>query len=237
VEGAVEAVIEIASLDGIRLEGLCTHFPSADDDPEFTVEQVRIFSDIAHDLARRNVRPGCLHLANSAAAIRLPESRFNRVRIGLAMYGLHTSAAAAWPISLQPALSLKARVTSVRPLAAGATVSYGRTFRAGRPTTVATVPIGYADGFSRALSNRGSMLVRGRRCPIVGRVCMDATMIDVGAIGGIGVGEEVVIYGRQGGEGISVEETAALLDTIPYEIVCAIGKRVPRRYVAAEKAA
>jgi alanine racemase len=235
VEQAVEGIIEIASLEGIRLEGVCTHFPSADDDPEFTSAQVRTFGQIIAELGRRGVRPPCLHLANSAAAIGLPESRFNRVRIGLAMYGLHGSAAAPWPLDLRPALSLKARVTSVRALAAGATVSYGRTYRADRPTTLATVPIGYADGYSRALSNRGAMLVRGRRCPIVGRVCMDATMIDIGALSDAGVGEEVVVYGRQGSERIAVEEVAALLDTIPYEIVCAIGKRVPRRYLVAEE--
>jgi alanine racemase len=236
VATAVEGVTEIATLAGIRLEGLCTHFPSADDDPDFTREQVRTFSGIAAELDRRGIRPPWLHTANSAAAIGLPESRFNLARIGLAMYGLHGSAAAPWPLDLRPALSLKARATAVRPLAAGATVSYGRTYRAERPTTLATAPIGYADGYSRALSNRGQMLVRGQRCPIVGRVCMDATMIDVGAIADVGVGEEIVVYGQQNGERISVEEVAALLDTIPYEVVCAIGKRVPRRYLAAEGA-
>jgi len=234
VDGAVQAIVQIASLEGIRLEGLCTHFPSADNDPDFTLEQARTFARIANELEQRGIRPSWVHAANSAAAITLAESRFNLVRIGLAMYGLHGSAGAPWPVDLRPALSLKARVTAVRPLAAGATVSYGRTYRADRPTTLATVPIGYADGYSRALSNRWQMLVRGRRCPIVGRVCMDATMIDVGTISDVGVGEEVVIYGQQNDDRIAVEEVAALLDTIPYEVVCAIGKRVPRRYLVAE---
>jgi len=172
------------------------------------------------------------HAANSAAVIALPASHLDLVRPGIALYGLRPSdevdLAAA---SLKPAMALKTRIIHLKPVPAGTCISYGMTYRTPSPTVIATVPAGYADGYRRLFSSRGEMLVGGRRVPVVGRVCMDLTMLDVGSVPGVRVEDEVVVFGRQGGASISADDLARALGTINYEIVCDLTARVPRVYL------
>jgi alanine racemase len=176
------------------------------------------------------------HAANSAAIIDLPETHLDMVRAGIALYGLYPSDEVTKDrIRLIPAMTLKARVVQVKSVPAGFSVSYGMTFRTERPTTIATIPVGYADGYSRALSSRGRMLIREKAVPIAGRVCMDMTMVDAGEIPEVTVGDEVVIFGRQGAARLGAEEVAEMLGTISYEVVSALTARVPRVYVRGVK--
>jgi alanine racemase len=171
------------------------------------------------------------HAANSAAIIDLPGTHLDMVRAGISVYGLYPSAEVdQGRIDLRPALQLKARIIHLKRVPAGTKISYGGTYETPAPATIATVPVGYGDGYSRLLSNRGQMLVGGKRAPIVGRVCMDLTMLDVSHIEAAAMGDEVVLIGRQGDERISADEVAARLDTINYEVVTTLMARVPRVY-------
>ena len=174
------------------------------------------------------------HLANSAGIINFPEAQFSLVRPGIVLYGLCPSPDRTSDLKFEPAMSWKSQLNFIKELPAGCGISYGHTFHTERPSVVGTVCVGYADGYNRLLSNRGQMLVAGRRAPIVGRICMDQTMLDLTDIVAAGckpqVGDEVVLLGRQGEEEITADELAAKLHTINYEIVCAIGRRVPRYY-------
>ncbi len=229
----IAEIERLAALSGLRMEGIYTHFACADSaDKSSARRQFERFTDILTQLSRRGVEFPIRHAANSAALIDMPETHLDMVRPGIALYGLRPSDAVDLSrVDLKPAMSIKARIGQVKPVPAGFKVSYGSTWRASQPTVIATVPIGYADGFSRALSSRGHMLVAGRRAPIVGRVCMDLTMLDVGHIPNVSPEAEVVIMGKQGRESISADEIAALLNTINYEIVSTILSRVPRLYV------
>jgi alanine racemase len=171
-------------------------------------------------------------MANSGAIIDLPATHLDMVRAGISVYGLHPSdEVVKTRIDLRPALSLKARLIHVKTVPPGTPISYGCTWRSQREATIATVPVGYADGYSRGLSNKGMMLVGGRRVPIVGRVCMDLTMVDVTEVKGVKIGDEVVVVGRQGNAAISADEVAAWNETINYEVVAALTARVPRVYL------
>ena len=229
---ALEEAVAISKLPGIELEGVFTHFATADSpNTSFTRTQFDVFIEFLGSLARQGVTVPLRHAANSAAIINQPDTHLDMVRAGIAMYGLSPFGGdVSVPADLRPAMTLKARVVHVKDVPAGFKVSYGSTFSAPRPTTIATVPIGYADGYNRGLSSRGNMLVRGHRAPIAGRVCMDLTMLDVGHIPGISVGDEVVIFGRQQDACISVDEIAAILDTINYEVVSTLTRRVKRVY-------
>src|SRR5215469_2403994 len=168
--------------------------------------------------------------SNSAGLIRFPHSHFSLVRPGIMIYGYHTLPDSVTAPSLRPALSLRTTVAQVRTVEAGGTVSYNRTFVAKRPSRIAVLPVGYADGYNRRLSNRGVVLVHGHRVPVVGLVCMDMMMVDVTAVPGTQVGDEVILIGQQGQEAIWANEIAEWTDTIPYEVLCGIGPRVPRVY-------
>ena len=207
----------------IRWEGIYTHLSSAEDDPAWTRRQLAMFRKVV--ASARKILPThfLAHAANSAAILRYPESRWNMVRPGLAVYGLLPSFA--------PALSLKSRIVFLKTVPARTFISYGRTYRTRKSSRIATLPIGYADGVPRGLSNGMQVLVQGRRCPIVGRITMDMLMVDVTSLRYVHVGEEVCLIGRQGKEEISVGDWAERLKTIPYEIVCGISSRIPRRYV------
>ena len=170
-------------------------------------------------------------MANSAGVLACKDSYVNAVRPGIMLYGLYPSGDVERSIPLDPALRLVSTIRYLKRVPPGTPISYGRTFVTIRPSVIATLPVGYADGFNRLLSNRGSVLVRGKRAPIVGRVCMDMTMIDVTDIEGVSTGDEAVLIGSQGGDEISADEMAALLGTINYEVTCAISKRVPRVYI------
>lgn len=233
VPSAVARAAALAKLPGVRLEGVFTHFAAADStDKTSARRQFEVFTAFLEALKRAGIEAGLRHAANSAAVIDLPHTHLDAVRPGIALYGLYPSPEVdTTRVDLRPALSLKARVLQVKPLPAGAPVSYGMTWKAPRDTVIATVPAGYADGISRRLSNRGRMLVRGRSAPIAGRVCMDLTMLDVGAIAGVAPGDEVVIIGRQGDQMIGADEMAGLLDTINYEVVFTNSLRVPKVYI------
>jgi len=230
---AAAEIADIAALPGIEIEGIYTHFASADDaDKTFAERQAAVFSALLDALDAAGLSISLRHAANSAAIIDLPDSHLNLVRAGIALYGLAPSAEVdTTTVRLQPAMALKARVVHVKKVPADFPVSYGSTYRTAAPTTIATVPVGYADGYSRSLSNRGRMLVRGKSAPIAGRVCMDQTMLDVGHIDGVSVGDEVVMFGTQNGQQLPADELAGMLGTINYEIVSAIMARVPRIYV------
>jgi alanine racemase len=228
---AEQAADTFAKLDGIRLVGGMTHFPAADNADEFTREQVRACLAVKQRLSERGLSIPMWHAANSAGVLWFPESHLDAVRPGISLYGAYPAANRARPVELRPALTLKTHIAQVRDVPPGGTVSYGRTFRAARPSRIAVLPIGYADGFSRQNSNRGQVLVRGRRVPVVGRVCMDLTLADVTDIPDATAGDPVVLYGRQGQEQIRLEDVANLLGTVPQDVMTAISRRVPRAYV------
>jgi len=218
----------LRDLAGIQVEGLFTHFASADEgDKSYTVEQHKLFLAVAEQLDWVPIR----HVSNTATLLDMPDMSLEMVRPGLGIYGCYPSSQVKRSLPLRPALSLKGRIARLTSLAPGESVSYGRTWRAPRPSLIGLVMCGYADGLPRALSNRGSVLVRGRRAPIVGRVCMDMCMVDVSDIADVSVDDEMVIIGRQGEEEISADEVAELCGTISYEILCGISARVPRLYL------
>ena len=215
-------------LAGIQVEGVFTHFASADEgDKSYTIEQHKLFLSVAEQLNWVPVR----HVSNTATLLDMPDMSLDMVRPGLGIYGCYPSTHVKRSLPLRPVLSLKGRVVRLSPIAPGEPVSYGRTWKASRPSLIGLVMCGYADGLPRALSNRGSVLVRGRRAPIVGRVCMDMCMVDVSDIPDVAVDDEVVIIGRQGEQEISADEVAELCGTISYEILCGISARVPRLYL------
>jgi alanine racemase len=233
VSQVIDSVKAIAALPGLRLEGLFTHFACADSaDKAHAETQFRIFSQILDHLQAEGIRVALRHAANSAAIIDMPHTHLDLVRAGISLYGLYPSAEVdQGRIVLKPAMTLKARVIHLKQVPAGFAVSYGSIWKSPRPTRIATVPVGYADGYSRRQSNRGQMVVRGQRAPIVGRVCMDLTMLDVGHIPDVRLGDEVVVFGGEGQNGLPVDEVAAGLDTINYEIVAALTARVPRVFI------
>ena len=223
----------IAARDELRLEGVLTHLAVADEpDNSYTPEQLNRFDTVLSDLRRAGLTLDLVHAANSAALLAFTDrARFDLVRCGIAVYGVPPAPGLAGRVPLRPAMAVKARVTHVKRLAAGARLSYGLRYTMPREGTVATVPVGYADGVPRALSETGGeVLVRGRRHPIAGTVTMDQLMVDVGDAA-VEVGDEVVLLGRDGAAEITADEWADRLGTIGYEIVCGIGRRVPRTYV------
>lgn len=234
---AVNVAAEIAAMPGLKLEGMLTHFAEADlADQGFAREQARIFSDIISKLAERGMRVPLRHIANSAAVFSAGDLHLDMVRPGLMLYGYYP---ATWMktmkpgADLKPVMSLRSSIAYLKRLPAGATVSYGRTCVLERESLIATIPIGYADGYSRLLSNKGEVLIRGRRAPLAGRVCMDMIMADVTDIDGVSEGDRVTLMGRDGDEFISADDIAETTGTIAYEVLCGIGSRVRREYVGA----
>ena len=227
---AVKNTLEIAGLRGVELEGIFTHFASADSaDKTYAEQQFTVYLDFLDRLERAGLEIPVRHAANSGAIIDMPHTHLDMVRAGISLYGLYPSDEVdQGKIALAPAMSLKARIIHLKTVPAGFAVSYGMTHTTEKPTTIATIPVGYADGYNRRLSNRGSMLVNGVRAPIVGRVCMDLTMLDVGHVPDVHLEDEVVIIGRQGTESFTADEIAGLLGTINYEVTSAITARVPR---------
>ena len=229
----VEKIDSIARLPSLAIVGIFTHFAAADSvDKAYSHRQLDIFLSTLQQLESSGIGPGLRHAANSAAVMELPESHLDMVRPGISIYGLYPSPEIDKDrIRLSPAMALKTRIIHLKRVPAGFKVSYGMTYTTTRPTTIATVPVGYADGYSRGLSSKGHMLVGGAKVPVVGRVCMDLTMLDVGGVGGVEPGDEVVVFGRQGAEQISADEVAAAIGTINYEIVSSLTARVPRTYI------
>jgi alanine racemase len=229
-EDAAEQVLRIATLQHLRLEALYTHFPSADENLDETRRELTLFLKIVDELKSQGLKIPLIHAANSAAVLELPEARLEMVRPGLLLYGICNKQNHAG--EFRPLLSFKARIAYVKDVAAGRTISYGQTFTAEKPMRIATVTAGYADGFSRRLSNKAAVLVGGKRCPVIGRVTMDQIMVDVTQLSEVQCGDEVVFVGEQNGAGITASEVAGWEDTIPWEVLCSITKtaRVPRIY-------
>jgi alanine racemase len=227
---AREVIVEAAGLPSLRLAGLYTHFPISDTDPDYTRRQVEQFVDFVKQLRADGLEVPLLHSANSGALLTVPESYLDMIRPGLLMYG-HYPAGSSGGIEVEPVMSWKTRLVQQRTLGPGRPVSYGQTFVTGRETRMGIVPVGYGHGYPFALSNRGEMIISGRRVPILGRVTMDMTMVDLTDLPGTpAAGDEVVLIGEQGDASISLHELAEWADTIPYEILCGISKRVPRTY-------
>lgn len=231
VDDAADLVEAIAARPELELGGLCTHLAVADEpDNAYTEQQLDRFDELVRVLEARDARPPLVHAANSAGLLAHPRARYDLVRAGIALYGVPPAPVLDDRVALSPALSLRARVAHVKQLPAGSRMSYGLRYELDRPSRVATVPIGYADGVPRNLGIAGGeVLVRGRRARIAGAVTMDQLMIDVGDTE-VEVGDEVVLLGEQGTERITASEWADHLGTIAYEIVTGIGTRVPRRY-------
>lgn len=231
--GAAQEILELARNPHLEIEGLFTHFAAADEaNKSYTLEQFDKFVELTEALRKNGLEIPLRHAANSAAIMEMPETHLDMVRAGIIVYGLYPSDEVDHSrVKLRPAMSLKAKVAYVKEVPAGFKVSYGCTYTTSKPTIIATLPLGYADGYSRLFSSRGKALLHGRRAPVVGRVCMDQIMVDVGHIPGVNMGDEAVLIGRQGDEEISADEVAAKLGTINYEVTCMVSYRVPRIYI------
>lgn len=232
-EAAAEEMAQLSTLPHIMVEGIFTHFARADEkDKTSAYRQLTLFSDMISMLRERGLEIPLHHCSNSAGIVELPEANMDLVRAGITLYGL-------WPseevdksrISLKPVLSLVTHVAYVKELAAGREISYGGTYVTEEKRLIATIPVGYADGYARGLSNKGAVLIHGKRAPIRGRVCMDQFMVDVTDIPDVKSGDEVILIGQSGGECITMEEVGMISGRFNYEFVCDLGKRIPRVFV------
>lgn len=232
LETAVPEIMEISRLPGIRIEGLFTHFARADEkkiDPAYV--QFEKFQKFQEALKAQGLQIPLCHCSNSAGIIRMPEANLNAVRAGVILYGLYPSEdVEKEPVPLKPVMELKSHIAYIKTVEAGVQISYGGTFTTQRETRVATIPVGYADGYARGLSNKGSVLIRGKRAPVLGRICMDQFMVDVTDIPQAQELDEVVLLGKSQEEQITMEELGELSGRFNYEFACCISKRVPRIY-------
>ena len=225
-------IMKIAALPNLFVEGIFTHFATSDQrDLSFAREQLKRFQSLYDKLKKAGLTIPIRHAANSAAILQFPESHFELVRPGISLYGHTPSSQVGEDVGLEPIMSWKAKVSHLKSIKMGETVSYGRTFQAAYPTRVATIPVGYADGLRRALSNQGEMLIHGKRSTIIGRVCMDQTMLEVTKIEGVKIGDIVTILGKDSNDQITATEMAEWIGSISYEVICGISKRVPRVYI------
>ena len=230
---AVKAVMEIQKLPGIIIEGIFSHFATADEkDSSYTMHQMELFESIISELNRIGIIIPIRHISNSAAILQYPDLAMELVRPGIILYGIYPSEDVNKEVAdLRPAMTLKTNIAMIKWVEPKTAISYGRKFTTSRKSLIATLPVGYADGYSRLLSGKSRVLVNGQYAPVVGSICMDQCMIDVTDIeGDIKTGDEVVLLGKQGDREITAQELAGYMGTIPYEVVCIIGKRVPRVY-------
>ena len=231
-EGCIEAIQSISQLPNLKIEGIATHFPSADeDDLSFSEKQIQEFTGIISVLSSRGIKIPIHHMANSGGLLNLRASHMDLVRPGLVIYGEYPSSHIREKIKVKPVLSWKTRLVFIKDVGPCRTISYGRTFVTKKPMRIATLSIGYGDGFNRGLSNIGRVLVRDEFAPIVGNVTMDQVMIDVTHIPDAALGDEVVLIGKQGENSITASDIARTLGTIPYVVFCGISKRVIRKYI------
>jgi len=231
-EENLEQIAQALALPNIEIEGIFSHFSKADEkSKDYAYKQLAIFKDF---VARLEEKTGyhipIKHMANSAAIIDLPEAHLDMVRPGIVLCGLQPSSEMLNTADLKPVLSWKAKVSRVQQVPAGTLIGYGGTYQAEKTMTVATIPVGYADGYDRLLSNKGYVLYQGKKLPIVGRVCMDQFMVDASSAANLQTGDEVILIGSQGDQSLTVTEMAEMLQTIDHEIICAIAARVPRIY-------
>lgn len=230
-EHALGFIKFVHQLKGIRLKGLYTHFATSDErDKTFTNLQFGRFKQIIQELEKINIDIPLKHAANSGAILDMPETYLNMVRPGVMMYGYYPSNETSERIAIKPAMTFKSHVSYVKEVPENFSVSYGRKFVTPKPTRIATVPVGYADGYNRLLTNKAKVTIQGKKFPVVGRVCMDLILIDIGKDQSIQIGDEVILFGRSEQNAFTVNEICQLIDTIPYEVTCWISKRVPRKY-------
>ena len=232
-EKSVDEVYKISKLHNIVIEGLFSHFSSADqEDKSYTHMQIEKFNWFYNELLKRGIKINVRHIANSAAIIDIPEVHFDAVRPGIILYGYYPSKDVSRDIiNLKPAMSLKANVVHVKRVPSGECIGYGRKFKTVRESTIATLPIGYADGYTRLLFNKAKVIINGKFAPVVGRICMDQCMVDVTEAGDVKTGDEAILMGSDKSLKFDADDMADLLGTISYEILCMIGKRVPRVYI------
>lgn len=230
---SVEEVVEISRLSNLKITGVFTHFSSADEeDKSYTYNQIEKFNSFIKDIEKREVNLGVKHISNSASIIDIEDAHYNAIRPGIILYGYYPSDYINKDkLKLMPALSLKCQVIHVKELPKGEYIGYGRKFRTERDSVIATLPIGYADGYIRGLYGKAQVIINGKLAPVIGRICMDQCMIDVTDIGPVKVGDEVVLLGEDNGIKNNADDMAQMLDTINYEILCMIGRRVPRIYI------
>jgi alanine racemase len=221
---------EIPRSSNIEVEGLLSHFSMMDEEKRYTHRQWETFQKAVRIAEEMGISYSYLHMASSAILTAIPTYSATLARPGIMLYGSYPSPAFKNLIPLKPVMTLKTRIHFLKSVPPGTRISYGGTFTTKRESLIATLPIGYADGYSRHLSNQGEVLIRGKRAPVVGRVCMDFITVDVTDIPHVSIGDEVVLMGRQGKERISAEEIAEKINSISYEVLCLIGKRVPRIY-------
>jgi alanine racemase len=230
-EGLDAAIARLKCARSLELEGVCTLLANAGD-PSSPVndQQLKVFASALEGLKTAGFDARTIHVANSAALVLRRDSHFDLMRPGLAIYGLPPVPAVREAVELQPVMTFKTRVMQLKRVPAGTGVSYGHTFVTTRPTVIGVLPVGYADGYKRGLQHGGEVIVRGKRAPVVGAVCMDLTMVDLTDIAGVARGDEVILWGGSGEAMISVNDVARLVNTISYEMLCTVGKRVPRVY-------
>jgi alanine racemase len=233
-EESIKEVVEISKLPNIEIEGLFSHFSTADEkEKEYTHYQLNKFNDFYEALKKAGVNIKVRHIANSAAITELPESHFEAVRPGIILYGYYPSGEVDKNrIELKPVMDLKTNIAHIKSIPSGYYISYGRRFQTSRDSIIATLPVGYADGYTRLLNNKAKVIINGQFAPVVGSICMDQCMVDVTDIkGDVKMGDEVILIGEKNGVRLNADHIAEMLGTINYEVVCMITKRVPRVYI------
>lgn len=232
-EKSIEEIVNIAKLPNLEVEGIFTHFAKADElDKTFTIEQYEKFQWTIKELGNKGLNIPIKHASNSAAIIDLPEYNLNMVRGGIMLYGLYPSdEVIKEKVKLKPAMTLKAEISNIKVVPKGTGISYGQIFVTERESKIATIPIGYADGFTRLLTSKSEVAIKGQRAPVVGKICMDQSMIDVTDVENVHIGDEVILFGDGSFGSPHIDEVAKTLGTISYEVLCMVGRRVPRVYV------
>ncbi|MDP4146383.1 MAG: alanine racemase [Bacillota bacterium] len=232
-EKSVEDVYKISKLSNISIEGIFSHFSSADEEnKDYTYMQFKRFNDFYDKLKEKNIQIKLRHVANSAAIIDLPEMHYEAVRPGIILYGYYPSEEVfKEKIDLRPVMTLKTKIVYIKRLKAGEYISYGRKYKTDRDSVIATLPVGYADGYTRALFNKAKVIINGKLAPVVGRICMDQCMVDITDLENVSLDDEVILMGEDKGIKFTADQVAELIDTINYEVVCMISKRVPRVYI------
>ena len=230
---SVEEVVEISKLINLKITGVFTHFSNADEeDKSYAHNQIEKFNSFINEIEKREVNLGVKHISNSASIIDIEDAHYNAIRPGIILYGYYPSDYINKDkLKLMPALLLKCQVIHVKELPKGEYIGYGRKFRTERDSVIATLPIGYADGYIRGLYGKAQVIINGKLAPVVGKICMDQCMVDVTDIGPVNVGDEVILLGEDNGIKNNADDMAEILDTINYEILCMIGRRVPRIYI------
>lgn len=231
---SIEEVKKISKLPNVDIKGVFTHFSTADEgNKEYTYYQLQKFNEFCDELKNENVNIKIRHISNSAAIMELKEAQFEGVRPGIILYGYYPSEEVdKAKLQLKPAMELKTNIVHIKKVSSGQYISYGRKFRTQRESTIATLPVGYADGYTRLLFNKAKVIINGQFAPIVGRICMDQCMVDITDIkGNVNIGDEVILMGEENGIKIDADDIANMLGTINYEVICMISKRVPRVYI------